>query len=207
MFRLMAALVLLMALPACAARYQPAGPVCCDAVLALEGLGNDGAQAFTATMRDGMTLHGHVWPAKETEAVILALHGFGDYSLAFDEAATWWQARGVTLYAPDQRGFGNSAEYGIWAEADTYAADAAELLSLLRKRHSGKPVYGLGMSMGGAIITVAAGLLDNISESSTVIITPAFAVAPTTSMPAAKRDFIFILLSLVSSMRNLHSVT
>ena len=44
-------------------------------------------------------------------AVILALHGFGDAGdLTFEDAARAWSARGIAVYAPDQRGFGANRE-------------------------------------------------------------------------------------------------
>ena len=54
----------------------------------------------------------HAWPAQgRARAVILALHGFGDAGdLTFEGAARAWSARGIAVYAPDQRGFGANRE-------------------------------------------------------------------------------------------------
>ncbi len=41
-------------------------------------------------------------------AVILALHGFNDYSNAFDAPAREWTKDGIATYAYDQRGFGGA---------------------------------------------------------------------------------------------------
>ena len=61
----------------------------------------------------------------EPRAVILALHGFGDAGdLTFDGAARAWAARGIAVYAPDQRGFGANASRKRWPGTDALVADA-----------------------------------------------------------------------------------
>ena len=56
---------------------------------------------------DGTRLPYQMWrPTADPDAVILALHGFNDYSNAFARPAAWWAERGVLTYAYDQRGFG-----------------------------------------------------------------------------------------------------
>src|SRR5690348_9841856 len=60
-------------------------------------------------MSDGARLPLRVWlPSGPVKAVVLALHGFNDYSNAFatpGEALAW---RGIATYAYDQRGFGKA---------------------------------------------------------------------------------------------------
>src|SRR5437870_7543725 len=66
----------------------------------------DGA-AFIAA--DGARLPLRSWlPRGEVKAVILALHGFGDYSNAFTLPGEFWAERGIATYAYDQRGFGGT---------------------------------------------------------------------------------------------------
>jgi pimeloyl-ACP methyl ester carboxylesterase len=61
---------------------------------------------------DGTSLPLSVWPAANgaPRAVILALHGFGDYRMAWEEPAGTWSGAGITTYAYDQRGFGGSPD-------------------------------------------------------------------------------------------------
>ena len=47
-------------------------------------------------------------------AVILALHGFNDYSNAFEGPGEVWAGHGIATYAYDQRGFGAAPERGLW---------------------------------------------------------------------------------------------
>ena len=59
---------------------------------------------------DGTVLPVAVWPAANgpPKAVILGLHGFGDYRKAWEEPAEIWAKDGITTYSYDQRGFGKS---------------------------------------------------------------------------------------------------
>ena len=101
---------------------------------------------------DGARLPVLRWlPDGDPKAVILALHGFNDYSNAFTGPGAFWAQRGIATYAYDQRGFGRAPKRGRWAGQDTLVADAKTMLALLRARHPGTPLYLLGESMGGAV--------------------------------------------------------
>jgi len=106
---------------------------------------------------DGTVLPLAVWPAEgRTRAVILGLHGFGDYRDAFEEPAKVWSKDGIATYAYDQRGFGNSPTRGRWPGTDSLVEDAMTVAGLVRARHPGVPFYLVGESMGGALAMVAA---------------------------------------------------
>ncbi|WP_170920878.1 alpha/beta hydrolase [Enhydrobacter aerosaccus] len=108
---------------------------------------------------DGTALPLATWPAAngaEPRAVILGLHGFGDYRNAFEEPAKTWSSAGIATYAYDQRGFGASPTRARWPGTDTLVADAEAVATLLRERHPGVPLYIAGESMGGAVALVAA---------------------------------------------------
>lgn len=108
---------------------------------------------------DGTALPLAVWPAAGGEAptaVILGLHGFGDYRDAFEDPAKIWSAAGITTYAYDQRGFGKSPSRGRWPGTQTLVDDAVAVARLVRARHPGVPFYVVGESMGGALALVAA---------------------------------------------------
>jgi alpha-beta hydrolase superfamily lysophospholipase len=101
---------------------------------------------------DGAELPLRVWPAETPQAVIVAVHGFNDYSNAFDLPARWWAARGVTVYAYDQRGFGRAPGRGLWAGDGRMADDLNAVVALVRREHPGVPVYLPGESMGGGVV-------------------------------------------------------
>jgi acylglycerol lipase len=106
---------------------------------------------------DGARLPLRKWlPKGRVAAVILALHGFNDYSAAFAMPAQVWAARGIATYAYDQRGFGGAPGRGLWAGEGQLAVDAITASRLLRLRYPGRPLYLLGESMGGAVAILAA---------------------------------------------------
>ena len=142
----LSAVGLWLTLASCTPRIEPAGPAI--AAPRLDG------SVFIAS--DGGRLPLKVWPANgQSRAVIVALHGFNDYSNAFIGPAAWWSARGITTYAYDQRGFGAAPNAGLWAGAETLARDHGEVAVAVKRRHPGVPFYLLGESMGGAVAMVA----------------------------------------------------
>src|SRR5215510_6197681 len=60
---------------------------------------------------------------RPAEAVILALHGFNDYSKGFASPGKGMARRGFIFYAFDQRGFGQTPQRGIWAGEKQMADD------------------------------------------------------------------------------------
>ena len=106
---------------------------------------------------DGQTLPLRVWAPKDgpARAVILALHGFNDYSNAFADFAGYARERGVATYAYDQRGFGETDNRGIWPGTQTLVDDVNTACGLIAVRHPGIPLYLMGESMGGAVALVA----------------------------------------------------
>ncbi len=105
----------------------------------------------TIVMSDGARLPLRVWQARHTSAAIVALHGFNDYSNAFAEPGAWFRQRGISTYAYDQRGFGETQQRGLWPGSDVMASDLATAVDLVRHRHPGVPIFILGLSMGGAV--------------------------------------------------------
>src|SRR5579863_3623309 len=105
---------------------------------------------------DGTRLPLRKWlPPDGVKAIILALHGFGDYSNAFAVPAQIWAERGIATYAFDQRGFGAAPGHGLWVGAAWLAADAIAASRILRRIYPGRPLYLLGESMGSAVAVLA----------------------------------------------------
>lgn len=151
--RLVVFLIFLVA--ACAPLVQEVRPSIQEPVFQSRASG----EAFAAA--DGRILPLRVWPAagnpEPPRAVFLALHGFNDYSNAFDGPGRWWAERGITTYAYDQRGFGATKEAGVWAGVEAMVADLRAVIRLLQRRHPDTPLYLIGESMGAAVILVMLG--------------------------------------------------
>ena len=105
---------------------------------------------------DGQVLPLRKWlPDGAVKAVILALHGFNDYSNSFEDPGKAWAKLGIATYTYDQRGFGAAPERGFWPGRAALAADAATASQILRRLYPGVPLHLLGDSMGGAVAVVA----------------------------------------------------
>jgi len=128
----------------------------------------------SAIMSDGYVLPMKTWlSADEPTAVVLAVHGFNDYSNAFDTAAHTFADNSITTYAIDQRGFGATKQRGIWAGYATLQSDLIATVNLLCEKHSGLPLFLLGESMGGAVILSAAQQLERTCIQGVILSSPA----------------------------------
>jgi alpha-beta hydrolase superfamily lysophospholipase len=123
---------------------------------------------------DGARLPITSWqPGGPPTAVVLGLHGYGDYRKAFDLAGRWLAPRGVAVYAYDQRGFGETQSRGYWAGADTLIDDCADAVRVLREAHPGVPLAVLGESMGGSVALAGLGDGDVVGADRLILAAPA----------------------------------
>lgn len=141
---------------------------------------------------DGARLPLKSWlPEGKPRAVIVALHGFNDYSNAFKMPGEFFRKRGVATYAYDQRGFGASPHTGIWAGEENLVHDLRQCVRQLKKRHPDAPVYVLGESMGGAVAIAA--LADDAFPSVDGLILLAPAVWGDDAMSPLMRGSLWLL--------------
>lgn len=113
-------------------------------------------------------------PARgEPAAVILALHGFDDYSASFEDAAAAWAEAGIVTVAMDQRGFGETENIGIWAGTDTYVADAVTAVEAVARTYPGRPLVLLGESMGSAVALLALARRPDLPVDALILVAPA----------------------------------
>lgn len=108
-------------------------------------------------MPDGMRLPYRTWlPEGDPWAVVLALHGMNDSRDAWEYPAPELATHGVAVYAPDQRGFGETAVRGFWPGTAALSDDAGTMARLLRQRHPRAKLFLLGESMGAAVLMCLA---------------------------------------------------
>lgn len=104
-------------------------------------------------MVDGCKLFLRSW-VMDSSDVVLILHGLGGHSGWYIDMGDTLAARGLTVYADDHRGFGQSE--GLPAHIDNYTTfveDCHTLISEIRRRHPDRKIYVLGHSMGGIFTT------------------------------------------------------
>jgi alpha-beta hydrolase superfamily lysophospholipase len=124
---------------------------------------------------DGAILPVRSWIPKgePVKAIIVALHGFNDYSNSFAAPGNYLSQHGVACYAYDQRGFGGAPGRGLWAGIEAYTNDLSSFVKEVRKNHPGVPLYVLGESMGGAVTIVAMTGSNPPTVDGVVLIAPA----------------------------------
>ncbi len=125
-------------------------------------------------MADGYRLPYWRWlPQGSPRYVVVALHGFNDYRNAFAGPAAGLAARGVAVYAFDQRGFGETEHRGLWSGTERLVSDARAFLQLVRQRHPDRPVALLGMSMGAAVALLVQAGTEPAPANALVVVAPA----------------------------------
>lgn len=134
-----------------------------------------------ARMADGYRLPVRRWEPENGShsAVVLALHGFNEYSGSFSALGERLAQDGILTYAYDQRSFGATEGRGIWPGSEPLITDARTMLTLLRERHPDTPIYLLGMSMGGAVAIKAITHSPHPAVDGTLLVAPAVWARPT----------------------------
>jgi acylglycerol lipase len=106
-------------------------------------------------------------------AIVVAVHGVAGYSKVMEPLGIALAKRGIATYTYDQRGHGGAPNRGTWAGIDSLVVDLNEVVTLVRARHSGVPIYLAGHSLGGAILLNAAAMDRYPSVNGTILIAPA----------------------------------
>ncbi len=107
------------------------------------------------TLPDGTVLPARVWlpsDGRPPGIVVLALHGFNDSRDQWALPAPVFAAAGIAVFAPDQRGFGDTAARATWPGVATLVNDADAMARALRQRYPAARLFVMGESMGGAVV-------------------------------------------------------
>jgi alpha-beta hydrolase superfamily lysophospholipase len=101
-----------------------------------------------------------VWrPPAVTGAVVVGVHAFGDYHMAFAETAECLTRAGHLVISYDQPGFGATDSRGAYASDEIYRSHLARVVDFARRQSPGSPVIVMGESFGAtvALSTAAQG--------------------------------------------------
>jgi alpha-beta hydrolase superfamily lysophospholipase len=105
---------------------------------------------------DGVELPLRCWlPETSPQAIIIALHGFNDYSSAFAMPGHYFKQHSIATYSYDIRGFGGTSYPGIWAGNEQLWSDLSQMILAVNRQHPDVPIFLMGESMGGAIAASA----------------------------------------------------
>ena len=186
--RLLSSCLGVLTLAACAPVVAPPGPAPTTPHLT--------ATSFVTS--DGLELAVRRWLPENNapRAIILAVHGFNDYSKAFDKVpgapgvGPFLSAQGVAVYAYDQRGFGASPHFGLWPGRTVMVADFKDFARILKGLYPDTPLYGLGESMGGAVVMAALAGDDPPPVAGAILASPA--VWGRATMPVLYRTALWL---------------
>jgi acylglycerol lipase len=106
----------------------------------------------------GVSLFNQEWtPDGAVRATLLIVHGLKDHSDRYAGFAERLARAGYRVRAFDLRGHGDSAGDRVWVDRfDEYLEDLDIEIEKVRGELPNKPVFLMGHSMGGAIVTLAA---------------------------------------------------
>ncbi len=149
---------------------------------------------------DGVRLPVRSWiPSDQSpRAVIIALHGFNDYSNFFAGPGKYLGSLGVASYAFDQRGFGESPNHGLWPGVSALVNDLVQFTREIKRRHPALPIYLLGESMGGAVVIVASN--ESLLPEVDGVILSAPAIWGRQTMPWYQRSLLWLTAHTVPWM-------
>ena len=157
------------------------------------------ASSITLSLPGGTRLAARVWVSPQPQNIVLAVHGFNDYSKAFEPLAQHLvDSLKATVYAYDQRGFGANPQPGIWPGSPTLLSDLRHIAAQLRERHPGLPLTVVGESMGGAVVMVAASEAPGLTADQLILQAPA--VWGAQSMPWYQRFSLQVMNALAPEM-------
>lgn len=133
---------------------------------------NISGRIFTSYDNTGLPLRAWL-PAEKTTGVIIALHGFNDYSNFMKDAASFFNDNQLAIYAYDQRGFGETGTRGRWSGSRTFTKDLATFVTLIKTHYPDTPLYILGDSMGGAVTILTMSGEDPPDVDGLILVAPA----------------------------------
>ncbi|MBW1791809.1 MAG: lysophospholipase [Deltaproteobacteria bacterium] len=132
-----------------------------------------------------------VWlPPHEIHCVIIAVHGFNDYSNFIKDSVSFFNNQKLAIYSYDQRGFGETRTKGRWSGWQTLSNDLTTFIKLVKDIHPHIPIYILGDSMGGAVTIVTMAKKDPPKVNGVILIAPA--VWARSEMPFYQRWLLWI---------------
>lgn len=148
----------------------------------------------------GNTLFQRAWLPANPERVLLLVHGFAEHCGRYEHVAAWFAAHGCAIHAYDQEGHGHSSgTRGHIRRFDDFLDDLELQLSRARAQHPELPIFLVGHSMGGLIVTALArerrpdvagvvisapALMLNVSRTAAILARVASRLVPRLRRPA-----------------------
>lgn len=105
---------------------------------------------------DGINIYEHWWrPVRESRASIIIVHGLQEHSGRYSDFARFLAENGYAVDTMDLRGHGKSNGITAFVRTfDDYVADLEAFCDRVKARLPGKPVFLMGFSMGGTVVSL-----------------------------------------------------
>jgi acylglycerol lipase len=105
---------------------------------------------------NGVELYQQWWtPHTDIKGIVVICHGIAEHSGRYDHVARFLCRLGYTVGSFDLRNHGHSGDHSIIVNKfDDYLADLDIFLANARSSAADKPIFLLGHSMGGTIVTL-----------------------------------------------------
>jgi lysophospholipase len=104
------------------------------------------------TCSDGIKRDIHIWEHKAPKAVFLTLHGLMDHGGNYMNPGVYMKTHGYALVAHDQHGHDHKRKAHV-PRFDVYLDDLELMLAWVKENYQGVPIFIMGHSMGGLILT------------------------------------------------------
>ena len=112
-------------------------------------------------------------PDSEFSNVILAIHGYNDYSNSFKIPGEYLSKNNIALTSFDLNGFGKNKNKGEWFDLKQHIKDIDFNLKKIKNENPDKKIFLLGESMGGAITLSFVNRFRNLPIDGVILIAPA----------------------------------
>ena len=110
---------------------------------------------------------------KNSSIIILAIHGYNDYSKSFEIPASFFTKFNFMTVAIDLRGFGKNPNAGRWFSLENHIYDLKKQILRLKKKYPEKKIFLLGESMGGAIALSLLNHYKTLPINGCILVAPA----------------------------------
>ncbi len=111
--------------------------------------------------------------SEASNIIILAVHGYNDYSKSFENPANLFSKFGIDTFSFDLRGFGSNDDAGHWFPLEVHLKDIDFVIKELIKKHPKKKIFLLGESMGGAILLSLVNQTEKLPIEGIILVAPA----------------------------------
>ena len=114
------------------------------------------------------------WKSEQNSSnIIIAVHGYNDYSNAFKLPAEYLIKHSIELISFDLRGFGKRSDRGEWFDLEIHLDDLKIFINKIKHDNPNKNIFLLGESMGGAIALSLANRNKDIPINGVILVSPA----------------------------------